>query len=69
MTTSRETFVVQVHPDGGAVVEHVRTGECVWLGLLSEVPNQIQSWLGGDGRRNRAVLVQPDDPTGGTNDR
>lgn len=45
MATSRETFVVQVHEDGGAVLENVRTRECVWLGQLSEVADQITGWL------------------------
>ena len=67
MTSSRETFVVQVHEDGGAVLESVRTGECVWLGQLSEVAVQITGWLeqperGADGAASRCQ------PTGGSSD-
>jgi hypothetical protein len=46
MTISRQTFVVQVHEDGGAVLENVRTRECVWLSQLSEIAVHISSWLG-----------------------
>ena len=45
MATSRETFVVKVHEDGGAVLENVRTRECVWLGQLAEIAPQISGWL------------------------
>ena len=67
MTNSRETFLVQVHEDGGAVLESVRTGECVWLGQLSEVAVQIAGWLeqperGADGPASKCQ------PTGGSSD-
>ena len=45
MATSRKTFVVQVHEDGGAVLENVRTRECVWLSQLAEIAPQITGWL------------------------
>ena len=45
MATSRATFVVQVHEDGGAVLENVRTRECVWLSQLSEIAPHITGWL------------------------
>jgi hypothetical protein len=45
VATSRETFVVQIHEDGGAVLENVRTRECVWLGQLSEIAVHITGWL------------------------
>jgi hypothetical protein len=45
VATSRETFVVQVHEDGGAVLENVRTRECVWLSELSEIAVHITGWL------------------------
>jgi hypothetical protein len=45
VATSRRTFVVQVHEDGGAVLEDVRTRECVWLGQLTEIAAQIRGWL------------------------
>ena len=45
MPASRQTFLVQVHDDGGAVLENVRTRECIWLSGLSEVGVQIASWL------------------------
>jgi hypothetical protein len=51
MAISRQTFVVQVHEDGGAVLENVRTRECVWLGQLSEIADQISGWLGEPRRR------------------
>lgn len=45
MATSRQTFVVQVHEDGGTVLENVRTRECVWLGQLAEIAVHISGWL------------------------
>jgi len=44
-TSARETFVVEVHEDGGALAENVRTRECVRLGQLSEIAVHISSWL------------------------
>jgi hypothetical protein len=54
VATSRETFVVQVHEDGGAVLENVRTREFVWLSQLSEIAVQITGWL-DDPERTRAA--------------
>lgn len=45
MPAPRQTFLVEVHEDGGAVIENVRTRECTWLSGLSEVGAQITSWL------------------------
>jgi hypothetical protein len=45
MPVSRQKFLVEVHEDGGAVVENVRTRECTWLSGLSDVGAQIKSWL------------------------
>ena len=45
MTASRATFVIEVHEDGGAVIENTRTHEFAWLGRLSEIAVQITDWL------------------------
>ncbi len=57
-TTSKGTFVVEVHEDGGAVIENTRTQELVWLGRLSEIAVQITDWL---------ATSEPD-PSGGLSD-
>lgn len=41
MTAARQTFVVQVHADGGAVLLDEQRREYVWLRHLSELPDQI----------------------------
>jgi hypothetical protein len=57
-TASRATFLVEVHEDGGAVIENTRTHELVWLGRLSEIAVQITDWL----------AVSEPDPSGGPSD-
>jgi hypothetical protein len=66
MATSRETFVVQVHGDGGAVLENVRTRECVWLSQLSEIAPQISGWLDDPQRHPGAGISSERDSPGGT---
>jgi hypothetical protein len=63
VATSRETFVVQVHEDGGAVIENLRTRECVWLSRVSEIAPQITRSL-DDRERDRSVASTK--PPGGT---
>jgi hypothetical protein len=64
---SRETFVVQVHEDGGAVLENVRTRECVWLSQLSEVAAHITGWLDDPERHPRSgPASEPHSPGGRT---
>jgi hypothetical protein len=63
---SRETFVVQVHKDGGAVVENVRTRECVWLSQLSEIAVQITGWLDDPERHSGSGSVSEPRSPGGT---
>jgi hypothetical protein len=67
MATSRETFVVQVHEDGGAVLENARTRECVWLSQLSDIAPHITGWL-DDPERHRATgsTSELDSPGGKT---
>lgn len=57
-TPSRATFVVEVHEDGGAVIENTHTHELVWLGGLPEIAVQITDWL---------ATSEPD-PSGGLSD-
>lgn len=45
MTAARATFVVEVHEDGGAVIENAVTHESVWLSQLSQIAVQIADWL------------------------
>jgi hypothetical protein len=67
VATSRETFVVQVHEDGGAVLENVRTRECVWLSQLSEIAVHITGWLDGPERHSGSGLAgEPHSPGGRT---
>ena len=64
MTISRQTFVVQVHEDGGAVLENVRTRECLWLSQFSEIAVHISSWLEDPERHGTDGLVsEPPTPT------
>ena len=65
MASFRETFVVQVHEDGGAVLENVRTRECVWLGQVSEIVVQITGWL-DDPERPGATSASEPHHSGGT---
>jgi hypothetical protein len=67
VATSRETFVVQVHKDGGAVIENLRTRECVWLSELSEIAPHITGSL-DDRERDRPVMGRRASakPPGGT---
>jgi hypothetical protein len=65
MATSRATFVVQVHEDGGAVLENVRTRECVWLRQLSEIAPHITGWLDDPKRHLGAGTASERDSLGG----
>jgi hypothetical protein len=66
MATSRATFVVQVHEDGGTVLENVRTRECVWLSQLSEIAPHITGWLEDPKRHPGAGPASERDSRGGT---
>ena len=66
MASSRATFVVQVHEDGGTVLENVRTRECVWLSQLSEIAPQITGWLDDPKRHPGAGTAGERDFPGGT---
>lgn len=67
MAISRETFVVQVHEDGGAVLENVRTRECVWLSQLSEIAVHITGWLDDPERHaHSGAASEPHSPGGRT---
>ncbi len=64
MASFRETFLVQVHEDGGAVLENVRTRECVWLSQISEIAVQITGWLDDPERPGAGSAGEPH-PSGG----
>ena len=49
---------MEVHEDGGAVIEDTRTHELAWLGHVSEIAVQITDWLARSGP----------DPSGGQSD-
>jgi hypothetical protein len=66
MASSRATFVVQVHEDGGAVLENVRTRECIWLSQLSEIAPHITGWLDDPERHPGAGTPSERDFPGGT---
>jgi hypothetical protein len=66
MAISRATFVVQVHEDGGAVLENVRTRECVWLSQLSELATHISGWLDDPDGNPAAGSASEHNSPGGT---
>ena len=66
MATLRATFVVQVHEDGGTVLENVRTRECVWLSQLSDIAAHITGWLDDPERPHGAGPASERYSRGGT---
>jgi hypothetical protein len=46
---TRRTFVVQIHADGAATVENLRTRERVPIAAMSVLGDQINAWLAEDG--------------------
>ncbi len=64
MATARDTFIVQVHDDGGTVIEHGRTHDRVWLRSVADVAEQITAWLEPVGAPHIAD-ASSDQPTSG----
>jgi hypothetical protein len=62
---TRRTFVVQIHADGAATVENLRTRERVPIAAMSMLGDQIESWLAQDDAR----AVSGEGRDGGRGDR